>query len=126
MNVKTHTDGTYRKRTKAEQSENTREAIVKAARRLFAQRGYANTCTEDLVKKVGLTRGALYHHFGDKEGLFRAVAEDVRHEIRDKIVAALRDSGDAWEHLRCGCEAFLRACLSRDVQQIFILDCPAV
>ena len=126
MNVKTHTDSTHRRRTKAEQSEITRDAIVKAARKLFAQRGYANTCTEDLVKKVGLTRGALYHHFGDKEGLFRAVADDVRVEIRDKIVAALQDPGDAWEHLRCGCEAFLRACLARDVQQIFILDHPAV
>jgi len=126
MNVKTHTDSTYRKRTKAEQSESTRDAIVKAARKLFAAHGYANTCTEDLVKKVGLTRGALYHHFGDKEGLFRAVAEDVRHEICDRIVAALAAPGDAWEHLRRGCEAFLRACLARDVQQIFILDCPAV
>jgi len=126
MNVKTHTDSTYRRRTKAEQAEVTREAIVKAARKLFATRGYANTAAEDLMKKVGLTRGALYHHFGDKEGLFRAVADDVRHEVRDKIAAAIAEPDDAWEHLRCGCEAFLRACLARDVQQIFILDCPAV
>jgi len=126
MNVKTHTDSTHRRRTKAEQSELTRDAIVKAARKLFAARGYANTCTEDLVKKVGLTRGALYHHFGDKEGLFRAVADDVRHEIRDQIMTAVAKPHDAWERLRRGCEAFLRACLARDVQQIFILDCPAV
>jgi len=126
MNVKTHTDSTYRRRTKAEQSEITRDAIVKAARKLFAARGYANTATEDLVKKVGLTRGALYHHFGDKEGLFRAVADDVRHELREQIAAAIVDPGDDWERLRRGCEAFLRACLARDVQQIFILDCPAV
>lgn len=126
MNVKTHTDSTYRRRSKAEQSEITRDAIVKAARKLFATRGYANTCTEDLVKKVGLTRGALYHHFGDKEGLFRAVVDDVRHELRDQIAAAIVPPGDDWERLRRGCEAFLRACLARDVQQIFILDCPAV
>ncbi len=126
MNVKTHTSGTRPGRTKAEQSEITRDAIIKAARKLFAARGYANTGTEELVRQVGLTRGALYHHFKDKEGLFRAVAEDVRHEVRDKIAAAVSDRGDAWERLRRGCEAYLRACLARDVQQIFILDCPAV
>ncbi|HTY56295.1 MAG TPA: TetR/AcrR family transcriptional regulator [Candidatus Binataceae bacterium] len=126
MNVKTHTDSTYRRRSKAEQSEITREAIIKAARKLFAARGYANTNTEDLVKKVGLTRGALYHHFGDKEGLFRAVVEDVRREISNQIVATIDQGDEPWDHLRRGCEAFLRACLARDVQRIFVLDCPSV
>jgi AcrR family transcriptional regulator len=126
MNVKRSTGRAHRGRTKAEQSELTRDAIVKAARKLFAARGYANTNTEDLVKKVGLTRGALYHHFGDKEGLFHAVANDVRRDVCAQIAEAIVGPGDDWERLRRGCEAFLRACLARDVQQIFILDCPAV
>ena len=69
-----HTDSTNVKRgSKAAQSEATRAKLVKVARRLFAKRGYSAVGTEEVVKKAGVTRGALYHQFDDKKDLFRAV-----------------------------------------------------
>lgn len=62
-------------------SARTRQALVQAGRRLFTERGYAGASTEDLVQAAGVTRGALYHHFRDKRDLFRAVLEDLCHEL---------------------------------------------
>ena len=61
------------RRTQQDRSASTRAALVKAARELFGTRGYADVPGDEVVKAAGVTRGALYHHFGDKQGLFRAV-----------------------------------------------------
>ena len=63
------------KRRKAQQSEATRSALLKAARKLFTDRGYADTATEEVVRRARVTRGALYHHFRDKLDLFKAVLD---------------------------------------------------
>src|SRR5262249_58355569 len=84
-----HTDSTYCKELREElakskhdlRSEATRQALVQAARRLFGARGYADVGTEEIVRSAGVTRGALYHQFRDKAGLFAAVAEEVEAEI---------------------------------------------
>src|SRR5215470_5833581 len=90
-----HTDSTYCKKvaqalTKSKhelRSEATRQALVRAARRLFGARGYADVGTEEIVKAAGVTRGALYHQFRDKAGLFAAVAEEIEAEIAELIAA---------------------------------------
>src|SRR5260221_3605153 len=68
-------------------SEATRQALVRAARSLFGARGYADVGTEEIVRAAGVTRGALYHQFHDKAGLFAAVAEEVEAEITGRIAA---------------------------------------
>ena len=117
-------------RRKAEQSEHTRRLLLDVARKLFAERGYAGTATEEIVQRAGVTRGALYHQFRDKEDLFRAVYEEVEYELAEKIVTGLRSrinaDSDAWEQIRAGNEAFLDACLDPAVQRIALLDAPAV
>jgi AcrR family transcriptional regulator len=111
---------------KAQQSESTRAELVAVARRLFAERGYANTPTEELVRQAGMTRGALYHHFKDKRALFEAVFEDVEQSLMAMIAARADPKADAWQRLLNACNAFLDACLDRDVQQIVLIDGPSV
>lgn len=65
------------RRTQAERAAGTREALVAAARPLFASLGFTEASLETIVRDAGVTRGALYHHFADKTELFAAVFEQV-------------------------------------------------
>jgi AcrR family transcriptional regulator len=111
---------------KAAQSEATRGDLIATARRLFAERGYAGTSTEEIVREAGMTRGALYHHFKDKQDLFRAVAETVESELGPMIMAKATPGADAWTFLIEATQTFLDACLEPDVHQIILIDGPSV
>jgi AcrR family transcriptional regulator len=113
-------------RTKADRKAETRAALVGVARQLFTERGYAATPTKEIIRGAGASRGALYHHFRDKEELFRAVYEEVDREVVGKIVAAARGQEDAWDRLVIGCRTYLAASLDPAVQQVVLLDGPAV
>lgn len=116
-----------RPRTKAAQRDATRSALLRAARELFAQRGYAAVGTEEIVQRTGLTRGALYHHFrAGKEELFRAVLVEIAAETLQQVAREAGAAGDPWEALVRGSEAFLDACATPEVQQIMLIDGPAV
>jgi AcrR family transcriptional regulator len=114
------------RQTKAEQSEATLKKFMQVGREMFTERGYANTFTGDVVERMGITRGALYHHFGNKEGLFAAVLADVQAEVGERVEAAASAVHDPWDQLVAGCHAFLEAALDRHVQQIMLIDAPAV
>jgi AcrR family transcriptional regulator len=108
-------------------SEATRQALVRAARGLFGARGYADVGTEEIVKAAGVTRGALYHQFRDKAGLFAAVAEEVEAEIAGRIAAgAAAESTEPVDVLRAGARLFLEACAEPEVERIILLDAPSV
>jgi AcrR family transcriptional regulator len=115
-----------KRQTKAEQGEATRAALIAAARRLFAERGYAAVGTEELVRTAGVTRGALYHHFAGKADLFEAVFEQMEAELAQRIAAKALSAEDPWEALQIGLEMFLDACLEPEVQRIALLDAPSV
>lgn len=118
--------GAASRRSQAERSEATRQALIAAARGLFAERGYAGVGTEEIVRSAGVTRGALYHHFGGKRELFRAVYETIEAEITERIAAAVDPGAGAIEAMRVGAGAFLDHCLEPEVQRIALLDAPAV
>jgi AcrR family transcriptional regulator len=130
MNVKGEraATGPPLRRTQAERSEATRSDLIAAARGLFAERGYAAVGTEEIVRAAGVTRGALYHHFSDKRGLFEAVYSQIEAELAERISkGALEANADGpLEAMRAGAEMFLRACTEPEVQQIALLDGPAV
>ena len=110
----------------AERAESTRNALMTAARRLFVERGYHDTSTEEIVALAGVgTRGALYHHFADKKALFTAVLEAVEEDL---VVAAGASVTEAppLEMLRDGLLGFLDASLTPEVQRILLIDGPAV
>ncbi|HEY8002532.1 MAG: TetR/AcrR family transcriptional regulator [Vicinamibacteria bacterium] len=113
-------------RTQAERSETTRAALIGAARPLFAERGYADVGTEEIVRAAGVTRGALYHHFDDKRDLLRAVYEQLEAELAQELADRFTPGAGALETLRAGAEMFLDHCLEPEVQRIVLLDAPAV
>jgi len=114
------------KSRKQEQSAATRAALLKIARKLFAERGFADTATEEVVRRARVTRGALYHHFKDKLALFKAVLEEEENKLLGKIGEASLRGRDAWERFRFGCEAFLDACLDPAMNRIVLVDAPSV
>jgi AcrR family transcriptional regulator len=113
-------------RRQAERSEATRAALVAAARALFTERGFADTPTEEIVTRAGVTRGALYHHFRDKEDLFRSVFEEIEEQLMGRAATAVGRHASLRDGLRAGCDEFLDACLEPDVQRIVLVDGPAV
>jgi AcrR family transcriptional regulator len=118
------------KSRRAEHVQDTQAAVLQAARELFAEKGYAGTGTEEIVARARVTRGALYHHFRDKAGLFRAVMQAVAADLADRLVTQQlsRATGavSAWDQLREGFQAFLDACTGSDFQRIVLVDGPAV
>ena len=114
------------KRTQAERSEATRTALLAAARGLFAARGYAGVGTEEIVREAGVTRGALYHHFPGKRELLAAVYEQIEGQLAQDLADTLVPGASVLETLRGGADSFLDKCLEPEVQQIVLLDAPAV
>ncbi len=108
------------KARRAAQAESTRHALVDAARRLFVEKGYHHTGTEEIVAAAGVgTRGALYHHFTDKQALFEAVFHSVEVDLVTAAAQNLADPADgALNQLRQGLIGFLDASLTPHVQRV--------
>lgn len=126
VNRDTRDKGHTARRTQAERSAATRAALMASARALFTEHGFAGATREEIVERAGVTRGALYHHFANKEDLFRAVFIEVEHEIGARVAAAYMGGDDAVEQLRLGCQAFLDTALDPAVRRIVLLDAPSV
>lgn len=112
--------------TRDQRAEETRRDLLRVARELFAERGYAAVGTEEIVARAGLTRGALYHHFRGKRDLFMAVHEQLEGQLIETIGAAMTGVNDPVELLKTGIRAFLDACADRQRTQITLLDAPTV
>lgn len=107
------------------QGEETRSALRQAARELFGTQGYAATSTEEIVARAGVTKGALYHHFSDKEQLFRAVFEEVQREISDQSVVEFLQA-NTWDPLVHGCQLWVDAHRDPGIRQIVLVDASGV
>src|SRR5438105_1041978 len=114
------------RRRQEDRSHATRSALVGEARRLFAERGYPNVPADEVVAAAGVTRGALYHHYGDKQGLFRAVFEEIEREVTEQVATAVADEPDVWTGILRGLAAFLDACERQEVVRVALTDAPAV
>ncbi|MFI2209169.1 TetR/AcrR family transcriptional regulator [Streptomyces sp. NPDC020141] len=108
-------------------SRATREALVTAARGLFAERGYAGVGTEEIVRAAGVSRGALYHQFRDKSDLFDATVQTIEAELTERIADQVMGAADdPVQALKEGARAFLHAFAEPDVERILLLDAPGV
>ncbi len=112
------------RRTRAEMEE-TRAALLEAARRVFCEAGYADASMDDLTAQAGLTRGALYHHFGDKKGLLAAVVEQIDAEMDARLRAISDAAQDPWQGFKDRCHAYLEMALEPEYQRIVLRDARA-
>ncbi|MCJ2083782.1 TetR/AcrR family transcriptional regulator [Methylobacterium sp. J-090] len=111
---------------RAKTMEETRAKLVQAARKAFATKGYAAASMDDLTAEVGLTRGALYHNFGDKKGLLHAVIDQIDAEMADRLRTVGERAGSAWAGLLDEYAAYIEMALEPEIQRIMLLDGPAV
>ncbi|WEX90221.1 TetR/AcrR family transcriptional regulator [Sinorhizobium garamanticum] len=111
---------------RAETMEANRAKLIAAARKAFAEKGYAAASMDDLTAEVGLTRGALYHNFGDKRGLLAAVVNQIDAEMATRAQEMGAHSEDEWEGLMAEGVAYIEMALDPEVQRIVLLDGPAV
>lgn len=110
----------------ADRAEATRAALIAAGRQLFVDKGYFATGTEEIVAAAGVgTRGALYHHFANKEALFLAVFLAVQEQVNSQAPSP-EDTDDALGALRTGLRSYLKSSLTGEVQRILMVDGPAV
>jgi AcrR family transcriptional regulator len=116
------------RRTQADRSAATRDALVAAARRLFAAQGFAEVSADSIVAAAGVTRGALYHQFADKTALFEAVLEAVEADIARRLAdeAAAAGIADPVEALRRAVRTWLDICVEPEIHRIALIDGPSV
>ncbi len=114
------------RRSNRERTDATRAALMAAARALFIEKSYAETATPEIVAAAGVTRGALYHHFADKQALFRAVVEQEAAAVAAGIGHATPDTKNARDALLDGGLAFLSAMAKPGRTRLLLLDGPAV
>ncbi|MDR6869202.1 AcrR family transcriptional regulator [Bosea sp. BE125] len=107
-----------------ETMEENRAKLISAARKAFAEKGFAAASMDELTADVGLTRGALYHSFGDKKGLLAAVVAQIDGEMAGRAQEAGAAKGD-WEGLLAEGAAYIAMALDPEVQRIVLLDGPA-
>ena len=112
--------------TKTAQTAATKDKLERVARDLFAARGFEAVSAEELVAKADVTRGALYHHYNGKEGLFAAVVETVMAELHAELARETAGLTDPLLALERGIGVFLKACSEPSVQRILLVDAPAV
>jgi AcrR family transcriptional regulator len=110
---------------RAETMEENRVKLISAARKAFAASGFANASMDDLTAQVGLTRGALYHNFGDKKGLLAAVVAQVDGEMAANAHQAGASAANPWERLLAEGAAYIEMALEPEIRRIVLLDGPA-
>ncbi len=113
-------------RATKEQSEVTARRIGEVAAALFAERGYAAVGLEEVAAAAQVTRGAVYHHYRNKQHLFEAVAAAAQQRVADAVVTAADAAANPWNGLLAGCRAFLTASVADTHRRILLVDAPSV
>jgi len=112
--------------TQAERREKTRASIIKAARRIFGDRGFVATTMDDIAAGARVAKGAVYHHFPTKEAVFEAVFEQVSLDLVSELDRISRAENDALAAMAAGTQGYFAACAKGPTGQIILRDGPAV
>ncbi|MEN3232123.1 MULTISPECIES: TetR/AcrR family transcriptional regulator [Methylobacterium] len=111
---------------RAQMMEETRARLIQAARQAFATKGFAASSMDDLTAAAGLTRGALYHNFGDKKGLLQAVVDRIDAEMAARLAVVGERAESPWQGLLDEYRAYIEMAVEPEIQRIVLLDGPAV
>ena len=116
------------RRTQAERSAATQDALRAAARRLWGERGYAEVSTPEIAEAAGVTRGAMYHQFPDKTALFTAVLEAVETDVMSRLAATVAATGPKTpaDALHAAADAWIDIASEPEVRRLVLLDAPNV
>lgn len=114
------------RRSRTDMISETRAKLIAAGRKAFAEIGYADASMDDFTAKVGLTRGALYHHFGDKKGLFQAVVIELDSEMAQRLKLRAAAAPDPWEAFVEEGIGYIEMALEPEIRRIILRDGPAV
>ncbi|MCM3290384.1 TetR/AcrR family transcriptional regulator [Paenibacillus sp. MER 180] len=114
------------RKARKEMIEETKGKLLEAAREAFGTIGYANTSMDELTASVGLTRGALYHHFGDKKGLLAAVVDEIDQEMDNRLHDISNAAATSWEGFVGRCRAYIEMAIEPEIQRIVLRDAPSV
>ncbi|KAA3450657.1 TetR family transcriptional regulator [Mesorhizobium sp. SARCC-RB16n] len=113
-------------RPRKEMIAETRSKLIAAARQAFGTVGYAEASMDDFTASAGLTRGALYHHFGDKKGLLEAVIAEIDAEMAARVNEVASRAPTRWQHFVDECTTYIEMALEPEIQRIMFRDGPAV
>ncbi|AZO70925.1 MAG: TetR/AcrR family transcriptional regulator [Mesorhizobium sp.] len=113
-------------RRRKEMIAETRAKLIAAARHAFGTIGYAEASMDDFTASAGLTRGALYHHFGDKKGLLQAVIAEIDGEMAARVNEVASRAPTRWQHFVDECTTYIEMALEPEIQRIMFRDGPAV
>lgn len=114
------------RRSRPEMIAETRAKLIAAARKAFGEQGYAEASMDDFTAEAGLTRGALYHHFGDKKGLLEAVIQQIDAEMAQRLKAISSAAPTPWEGFVQENIGYVEMALEPEIQRILLRDGPAV
>jgi AcrR family transcriptional regulator len=114
------------RKPRTEMIAETRAKLIAAARKAFGEKGYAEASMDDLTAEVGLTRGALYHHFGDKKGLLEAVVLQIDSEMGARLSAISAAAPSRWQGFLDENIGYIEMALEPEIQRIVLRDGPAV
>ncbi len=116
------------RRTQTERSAATQRALLEAARELWGERGYTAVSTPEIAQAAGVTRGAMYHQYADKTGLFLAVLEAVEADVIERLAAAVAAAqpGTPADALYIAADAWLHIASEPEVRQVVLLDAPSI
>ena len=106
--------------------EATRRAVLAAARSLFGSKGYAQTSVDQIAAGARVTKGAVYHHFANKEALFRAVHAEVESEAQARAIAARDPEQPPVDQIVAMVDGYLDAALDEEIRRITLIDGPAL
>jgi len=113
------------RRSNTDRRAETRSALIRSARILFLEKGFAATGTPEIVQLAGVTRGALYHHFKDKQALFLAVVEAEAAEVAQEIEAGASKAQTPTAALLDGARTYFTAMRKPGRVRLLLLEGPA-